>query len=141
MHIRRGKHPHEVGLLFATMVIGGFGTVAFDRSATSVVRALAQPYGQVMYAALATASAVAMSGIFWRGITGALIERAGLIAIAPLCLGLGASTLAGFGLRGLAFGAIFASFAAASACRVWQIRREVKEILAADKFLNGRPRR
>lgn len=135
MHIRRGKHPHEVGLLFATAVIGAFGTVAFDRSATSVVRALSQPYGQVMYAALAAASAVAMTGVFWRGVTGALIERAGLIAIAPLCLGLGASTLAGFGLRGVAFGGIFAAFAFASAWRVWQIRKEVREILAARQFL------
>ena len=135
MYIRRGKHPHEVGLLFATFVIGGFGTFAFNSSANSASRALPYPMGQIMYGALALGSAVAIAGIFWPGITGALVERAGLVAVSLMCAGQGAATLVGFGLRGLAYGGILAAFAVASLWRVLQIRREVQEILAAHEFL------
>ena len=140
MFIRRGKHPHEVALLLAIAVIGVFGTFAFNRSATTAARELAHPYGQLMYGGMTLGSAVALVGIFWPGITGALIERSGLKITSLLCLGQGAATIYMYGLRGLAFGLILAAFAVASLVRVHQIQKETREIIAADAFL-GREER
>lgn len=137
MFIRRGKHPHEVALLLATTVIGAFGTIAFNRSATAAARELAQPYGQLLYAGMALASIVALVGIFWPGITGALIERSGLIAASLLCLGQGSAAVYMYGLRALAFGLILAAFAIASLVRFAQIRREIREIINNQAFLAG----
>ena len=136
MHIRRGTHPHEVALLSATFLTGLFGTFAFNSSANSAARSLPHPYGQILYGAMALGSAVAIGGIFWRGITGALVERAGLIAVSLIGLGQGAAILVGFGLRGLGFGLFMAAFAIASFVRVGQISRETREIVAARQFIN-----
>lgn len=137
MFIRRGKHPHEVALLFATAAIGGFGIFAFGRSATSAARELAQPYGQLLYAGMAFSSVVALVGIFWPGITGALVERSGLIGVALLCLGQGAAAVYVHGFRALAFSLILAAFAIASMVRFVQIRREIREIITNHAFVVG----
>lgn len=135
MFIRRGKHPHEIALLTALLVTGAFGTFAFDRSATTASRGLSYPYGQILYATLGLGSLVAIVGIFWPGITGALIERAGLIAVSAMCAGQGAATFVGFGIRGIAYGGIMAAIAGASLWRVMQIRKETREIVAAQRFV------
>ena len=135
MYIRRGRHPHEVALLLATTVIGVAGTFAFNKSASAVARALTHPYGQVMYAGMAVGSLVAIAGIFWPGVTGALVERSGLWTVSLLCLGQGAATVVGYGWRALAYSLILAAIAIASFIRIRQIRKEAREMVAMDAYI------
>ncbi|MFJ1765077.1 hypothetical protein ACIOD2_32450 [Amycolatopsis sp. NPDC088138] len=135
VYIRRGKHPHEVVLLAAAFLLGLSGSLAFNATATSTARTLPFPFGHLLYAGMAFGAAIALVGVFWPGITGALIERAGLILVSTWSLVYGVVVLFNSGARGIMFGGFMAAFAAASLWRVWQIAKEAREVAAARAYL------
>lgn len=136
LEIRSGKHPHEVALLFAALLLGLAGTLFFDETASTTARALPTPFGHVMYAGLGIGALVSLTGVFWRGLTGALVERAGLVTASTWSLGYGVVILINSGWRGLMFGGFMVAFAAASLVRVKQIGSEARQMEATRVLLN-----
>lgn len=135
IRIRSGRHPHEVALLAAAFLMGVAGVVIFDTVASTTVRALPQPWGHVMYGVLAIGSAIALTGVFWPGIAGAVIERAGLVALVGASLGYAVAIFAINGPRGLAFTTFLTAFALANVFRAVQISKEITEMQAAAVIL------
>lgn len=135
--IRSGKHPHEVALLLAAFLMGVLGTFFFKTVASTTVRTLPYPSGHILYGALAVGSLASLAGIFWPGIVGALVERAGLIGLVGVSAGYAGLIFAVNGPRGMAFTTFLVAFAAANVFRVFQISQEIKQVQAAGVLLDG----
>ncbi|AXB47319.1 hypothetical protein A4R43_36740 [Amycolatopsis albispora] len=105
--------------------------------ASTTVRALPEPFGHVLYASLAVGSVISLAGVFWPGVTGALVERAGLIGLIGLSFCYAGMILVVNGWRGTAFTVFLTAFGLANLFRAFQISREIKELTAARAFLNG----
>lgn len=133
--VRTGKHPHEVALLVAAFLMGTVGLLFFNTVATTTTRALPFPFGHILYGGLAIGSGVALVGVFWSKLTGALVERVGLYSLAGLSLGYAALIVANSGARGAGFGVFMAAFAIANLIRARQINREIGELVAVRRVL------
>jgi hypothetical protein len=131
LSFRSGKHPHEVALLSAATLFGVCGLFFFPFVATTTARALPVPFGHLLYAGLFIGSAISLVGVFWRGLTGALIERSGLFSVSVWGFSYGIAILINSGARGIGFGLFMASFAIANIVRVWQINHEIDQVEAA----------
>lgn len=132
LHVRDGKHPHQVGFLVAGVILGIVGAVG-PRSTTS--RALPDLTVYLLYGGVALAALIAIVGVFVPDILGALIERVGLFMLAIMLLGFGVAVIAAAGIRGVSFGLFVAAFAGANLFRVWQIRREIKDLQTTKALL------
>lgn len=135
MQIRSGRHPHEVAMLGAAFLIGVVGLAFFNQVATALVRALPHPFGHILYGGLAAGAAIALAGVFRRGILPALLERSGLTALAVFLLIYAVAVVVNSGLRGLAFSVFVGAFSLANLIRVRQIGREIDEYQAARVIL------
>jgi hypothetical protein len=133
--IRGGTHPHEVLLLIATCLLGAAGLVFYSVLATPVVRSLPYPFGHILYAGLVAGSGIAIWGVFWRSITGALVERVGLFSLSALALSYTAAIFAFAGWRGINFGGFMIAFSVANLIRAYQISQEIRELDAARVIL------
>lgn len=134
-HIRSGRHPHEVAMLVAALALGSAGAVAFDAVATTTARALTVPWGHVLYAGVALGAAITLTGITFHGVLFALLERAGLMALAGFLLVYAAAVIANSGVRGVAFAVFVGAFSVANLARAAQIGREIREHRAAETLL------
>jgi hypothetical protein len=139
LEIRSGKHPHEVAMLLAGLLLGVAGAVFFDETATTTARALPYPFGHIMYAGLGLGCAIALTGVFWHGLTGALVERAGLVSVSIWSLIYGAVVAINSGVRAVGFGGFMLAFAVASLIRVKQIGVEARQMEATRMLLDQPP--
>lgn len=129
--IRTGKHPHEVALLSATMFLGFAGLFFYPVLATPTARALPPPFGHILYAGLGVGSLIALVGVFWGSLTGALVERVGLFSLSLHAIAYTAAIAANSGIKGLNFAAFMTAFATANLIRSYQIAREIDQMEAA----------
>lgn len=129
--IKASRHPHEVLLLIGCLLWGIAGTVAFEQVAVTSVRSLPTPWGLVFYILLAVGAAVPLFGIFRAGITGALIERAGLLILAGMCLAFAVAIAFTVPVRGLGFVLLMAALGVANIIRALQIPGEIDRLTAA----------
>lgn len=145
--IRSGRHPHEVVLLLVCVLVGAVGTFGFDQAASTTIRSLPEPWGRFFYLGVLAGSVVALSGAYWRGLAGPLIERSGLITLAGMWASYTVAVLMNSGLRnGWGFSLIVGGFAVANVWRYVQISGELRRIRAAATLtgatgqLGGEPR-
>lgn len=128
LEIRGGKHPHEVALLVVTFILGLAGALFYSTVASTTVRALPAPFGQVLYIGVSFTAAVALVGVFQPGVLGALIERTGLWSLSAWSLVYAGVILANSGARGIMFGGFMTGYAVANFIRARQISKEIAVI-------------
>lgn len=128
--IRSGRHPFEVVLLAVFLLSGVSNLANYNASASNALRGLSDTYGYVYYAGLALGSAITLVGVFWPGLSGPLVERAGLLILTGLWASFGGLLLA-FGWRGVQFALLFFGFAAGAVWRIVQIRRDLRQAVSA----------
>jgi hypothetical protein len=136
--IRSGRHPHEVALLVACVLLGLAGLVAYGKVATTTIRGLPEPLGYLLYAGLLAGGVVALAGSFMPGLAGPLIERIGLASLGLLCVAYAVAVLAFFPTRGLSFAVFMLAFTAANVFRMRQISRELTELQAVEVVIGGK---
>lgn len=130
--IRSGRHPHEVLLLVGCLLWGLFGLFAFDATASTSLRNLPAPWGQVFYGLLGAGAVVALAGAFLRrGIVGPLVERSGLLILAGMNIAYAVFVFGVSGSRAVGFSIFMICLATANIWRAAQIGGEVKKIAAA----------
>lgn len=135
--IKSGRHPVVVTLLIFS-VASGIGNLAFyNQAATTTVRSMPSPLGYVYYAGIILGASVTLAGIFWRGLTGPLLERSGWFMSAGLFVSYGAIAIAISGPRALFTACILFGFAFGSGARIVQIGRELKKVTAAASLSNS----
>jgi hypothetical protein len=121
LRIRTGKHPHEILVVGATIMLGIVGTIWPDRISAAIDQEFSWPWSVAYWVSMAAAGSITMWGIFNRKIDGLLIERAGLTIQASL-FGLYVYAVAQYvGFAGFASMVLPIAFAAGSLARCWQI--------------------
>lgn len=125
LRIRTGKHPHEILVVAATILLGITGAIWPDRTSVAIASEFTWPWSMAYWASMAAAGIITMWGIFDRRIDGLLIERAGLTIQASL-FGLYIYAVAQFaGANGFVSMVLPAAFATGSLSRCWQIRTDL----------------
>jgi hypothetical protein len=137
MPIRGSKHPHELALLFAALILGALQLVFFDALGSAVAKALPFPFGHILYGGLSVGAGITLFGVFRHGYTGALIERGGLIFISAHVLAYSLLAIGSAGWKGVFFAGFMASFATANLWRARQIKRQLGEIGAVRRVVLG----
>jgi hypothetical protein len=135
--IRSGRHPIVVMVLAACVIGSVNNLVNFDRASSNLVRLLPTSFGYAFYALLAVGAAISLVGVFWRGLDGLLIERAGYLILAGQWVAFGA-LLTTAGWRGVWFALLLLAFAGGAVWRIAQIRRDLKD--SAHRESTGVPR-
>jgi uncharacterized membrane protein len=126
-----GRNWHEVYLLVLTILfaVTGWLTDSKEQIITATFPAWAQSF---WYGGLAAGAVLALVGIALHTLTGLLVERAGLFALAGLCgaYGLTFGALAGRvdPVHSVAITLLVFAFAAVNLARAGQIRREVNGV-------------
>lgn len=126
-------------MVAAAFLLGVVGTILYDGMASANVKELGGFFGRMLYIGFAAGGGLSLLGVFLRGTTGALLERAGLLALSFHCLAYSATAFAIAGIpRALGFSIFVTAFAAANLWRVHQIGREIREHQAVQDILGGR---
>jgi hypothetical protein len=125
----RGRHPHEVTILFSALLIGVLGLATYDNpvSASTTVGRFPHPFGLILLIGITAGSSVALAGVFTKKPLSPHIERAGLMVLG---VQLGIYSLAAvllFGLRGSGFGIFVGGIAVANLWRALQIPKEISD--------------
>jgi len=137
MQLRGSKHPHELALLSAALILGTLQLAFFDTLAGVVAKALPFPFGHILYAGLCVGAGITLYGVFKNGYTGALIERGGLIFLSAHIIAYSLLAIGSSGWKGVFFAGFMASFATANLWRARQIKGELEEIEAATRVVLG----
>ena len=124
--MKSGRHPLVVTLLVFCVVSGLANLLAYQKSATNVIRAMPTALGYGYYLVLALGALVTLAGVFWRGIDGPLLERAGYWMLAGLFISYGVIAVMVAGPRALFTASILFGFALGSVLRNVQISRELR---------------
>lgn len=78
LHVRTGRHPHEILVLAFTAVLGLIGAIVPESISDAISHEFPWPWSMVFWIAMLLSSLVTLFGIFNHKIEGLLIERAGL---------------------------------------------------------------
>jgi len=117
-------------MLFSAVLVGASRVLA-EPTSGSLERALPPYLVTAWYILLTFGSVVALVGVFWRdGITGLLIERAGLFSLSAACLVYGLSISMTGGFRGLAAATFVFGFSAAALTRAIDVGRIIRFVRA-----------
>jgi uncharacterized membrane protein len=135
--ISRSRHPHEVVLLAIFTVASVGNSLAYSTTASSAIRVLPEPWGLIFYIAVAASGFIALVGIVVPGLTGALIQRAGLLMQAGFLLYFGVAVAVNGTARSITFGVIIAGIGVSHVLRVRQIRKELDGQIHAVAILNS----
>jgi hypothetical protein len=137
LELHQRKHPHEVWWFVVLLLSGVLGMIAFDRVASTSVRALHEPWGYLLYVGVAIWSAIGLAGIYWRKVLlGAIIEQVGLVGLSIYGITYAIIILGNAGiLRGSGFGLVIGGLSIANLVRVWQIQKYLKAVQAARTML------
>lgn len=127
--IKSGRHPFAVVVLIVFVLSGVSNLFNYDQSASNALRDLSPVYGYIYYAGLALGAAITLIGVFWPGLYGPLVERAGWLILAGLWAAFG-GLLFTFGWRGAQFALLFEGFAAGAMWRVVQIGRDLRAMFS-----------
>ena len=122
VYVTPGRHPFEVALLVACLVVGATLALNGLRPPT-LTRGLTEPILSVWLILMAVGGGVGLVGVYWRGaVTDAmLIEFAGVVAVAGSCLLYVAALFALNPLgNALGSGGLLAGIAAGAAWRAGQ---------------------
>jgi hypothetical protein len=116
---RMGRQPHETALVFACLLGGVAGMLAFEQVASRTVQALPVGMAYAWYALMAIGGAITLAGLFFpfKGIKGLLVERSGLYILAGIWYGFGLYLMVTAGLPGLIFFLVIGAFATANVIR------------------------
>lgn len=126
--IHSGRNPYAIFLLAAIVLTGVSGLISPQHTSPVVAHLLAPWELAAWYGGLVIAGTVSLAGLFSRGLMSLLVERVGLVVLASLSAMYAVAVVAqGGATLSLAAGTA-GSFALASAARVWQIGRDLKEI-------------
>lgn len=125
LRIRTGKHPHEIVVIIATILLGTVGALWPEQINAAIANEFNWPWSTAYWVALAGAGVITMWGILDHRIDGLLVERAGLTLQATL-FGLYIYAVAQYaGFSGFVGMVLPAAFAAGSLARCWQIRTDL----------------
>jgi uncharacterized membrane protein len=135
--ISRSRHPHEVVLLAIFTFASVGNALAYSTTASSAIRVLPEPWGLIFYIAVACSGVIALAGIALPGVTGALIQRAGLLMQAGFLLYFGVAVAVNGTARSITFGLIIAGVGISHVLRVRQIRKDLNGQIHAVAIING----
>jgi hypothetical protein len=124
--IKSGRHPLAVSLLGFLALSGLSGLVTYSRSASGTIRSLPNPLGVVFYVVLFAGSAIAIVGVFTRGLLGPLLERSGLCMLSGLLPCYAILAIARTGWPAMFVASILLGLAVGCVWRIVQIGREMK---------------
>lgn len=122
------RHPHEVALLLVCLLSGIAGLLAPAGATSATLGRLPGIWLYAWYVVLVIGSALAIAGVFIRGMVGHLIERAGLFVLLAELAGYGIALFGIAGTRALFFALMCLGIAAANFVRIRQINRDLKEV-------------
>lgn len=122
LRIRTGRHPHEVLVLIASVVVGIVGLIVPTEVSDAVTHSMTSGLARFYYLGLAFFSAVALWGIFRHKVDGLLIERVAITVVALYYMIFAACVIGDRGLSGLMGIVIPVSYCIANLARCWQIR-------------------
>jgi hypothetical protein len=129
--VHSGRNPFAVFLLCACVLIGVAGLISPQKTSPTVAHLLLPWELAAWYGGLIASGAGTLAGLAVKGLTGLLVERAGLVFLASLS-GMYAVAVAVQGGGALSFAAALTGcFCAASLARVWQIGRDLKQLPTA----------
>jgi len=121
------RNPFEVLLVSAFGIYCAASLIAFDRVATTVLRAFPEPWALVFLAAGLVACSITMSGIIRAStMKGVLYERAGLMALGGITFAYACWAIGNTGIRALAFALMLLAIAMSSVWRSVQISQARK---------------
>lgn len=132
VELRTGNEPFQAAILVAFALWGLTSLATLHRVSTSTTRTLPTWGIYLFFAGLAVSSITALVGIVyqvWRKeFIGFYIERAGLVALAGLCVAYSVWALAASGARAVAFALILTAIGAASLVRIRQIGSDLRQV-------------
>jgi uncharacterized membrane protein len=118
------RNPFEVLLVSAFGIYCAAGLVAFDKVATTVLRAFPEPWARVFLGLALVTCVIVLIGIGRSSVAvGVLLERAGLVGLGAVCAAYTVWAFGNTGVRALGFGLLLGALAASSLLRAWQIAR------------------
>jgi hypothetical protein len=121
------RNPFELLLVAAFGIYCAASLIAFDKVATTVLRAFPPPWALVFLAAGLVSCSITITGVIRaRTMTGVLYERAGLTALAGITFAYACWAIGNTGIRALAFALMLSAIAVSSAWRSVQISRARK---------------
>lgn len=130
LQIRTGKHPHEILVIAATILIGTLGATAPERISGAIAAEFLWPWAMVYWVAMAGSGLITLWGILNHKIEGLLVERAGLTLQATMFAIYIYAVSQHTGLAGLVSMILPAAFAIGNLARCWQIRSDLKLLKA-----------
>ena len=125
LHVRTGRHPHEILVLLATVLVGVVGTVLPSEVSQAVAETLDGWLGRAYYVGLAAFSSIALWGIFRRRIEGLLVERVAITVVALYYAVFAACVFWYYGLGGAMGAVIPTAYCIANLARCWQIKTDL----------------
>lgn len=128
--IPSGKNSFQLSILIALTLYGFAGVVAYDKVATTTIRAFPILFAVVFLGLLGFGAGLALYGIYRRDVRGVVLEQAGLCVVAGLSVAFAVWAVGLNGSRATAFAVMFFAVAAASAGRIteiWHYRRRLRQ--------------
>lgn len=125
---RSGRHPHEIGLLVMSLVIGLIGLAVEPASSPALSSSLSGPLLSYFFLVLILSAIASFVGALMNSITGLLWERAGMYPLSAMYVAYSMAVLMYGGLRGITSAMFGLAIAVASVVRIVQIHRDLKKV-------------
>jgi hypothetical protein len=123
--VHDSRTPHKVFLLIACVLAGVSGVITHHARGPSIADSFPGYVQIVWYAGLTIGSGLCLAGIIHRGLTGAMIEQAGMFMLTGLMTSFAAAAVAHSGTQAIPTALIITGFGVANAVRAHQIHQDI----------------
>lgn len=126
--IHDSRTPHKLFLLLAG-ALGGFLGLVFPKAhGASIADAFPGHTQLIWYAGLFLGCTVSLAGIGKRGITGYLVEQAGMFLLTGIMISFAVAAIAHTGTSAVPAALILTGFGVANAVRAWHIHQDLRKV-------------
>lgn len=132
VEVKTGNEPFQTAILVAFALWGVVSLATLHSVSTNTTRTLPAWGTYLFFIGLTVSSVTTLVGLIYqvwlKEFIGFYIERAGLVALAGLCVAYSVWALAASGARAIAFALILTAIGTASLVRVHRIRTDLRQV-------------
>jgi hypothetical protein len=132
VEVKTGNEPFQTAILVAFALWGVTSLATLHKVSTNTTRTLPTWGIYLFFIGLTVGSVTALVGVVYqtwlKDLLGFYIERAGLVALAGLCVAYSVWALAASGARAIAFALILTAIGGASLVRIRRIKTDLRQV-------------